>query len=280
MAAAGPGRACRAGGAGGALLTRAGWPSRGEILYGFAALDACAIDPGCLSPEERRRAEGFHAERDRRRFVGRHALLRRWVGTLTGQAPAAVHILAGRHGKPTLPGTGLDCTLSHADGVALLALAAGQPIGGDILREDPSLPVAGLVGLAFSPREQAAWRALPLPERLACFQQAWICKEALVKAVGCGISLPLDQVPILHRAAGPMLDGPLATGPLQGRWSLLRLAAPRGFQAALAAPGKGWACRGLDLVAALGPDEPAGARATGGARPGTAFPALRAGPRQ
>ncbi len=227
-------------------------PARGAGPLLIARLAAIIADEASLSPAERARADAFRYQRDRRRFVARRSLLRHWIADLLGCTPASVPIVAGAFGKPLLPGTGLHCSASHADGVALLAVSADHPVGCDIVREDASLPFAALVEQVFSPAERRAWHGLSEALRPARFFEIWACKEAIVKAHGCGIALPLARLSISVKTGCIEAGGPgdpcLEDAPEWSPWwSLSRLAAPAGFQAALAACGPTACCR----VAAL-----------------------------
>ena len=55
----------------------------------------------CLNEEERRRAEGFRLERDRRRFVATRGQLRRVLASKLGISPSDVELEYGRLANPT-----------------------------------------------------------------------------------------------------------------------------------------------------------------------------------
>ena len=57
-----------------------------------------------------------------------------------------------------------------------------------------------LARAAFSPREFARFVSLPAEARLAAFYEAWTRKEALLKALGCGLGGSLDHFDV---AFGP-----------------------------------------------------------------------------
>jgi 4'-phosphopantetheinyl transferase len=123
--------------------------------------------------------------------VGLRVLLGRWVGVEPGalefeRRPAG----GGPHGKPALRGGGELCfSLAHAGRVALYALASVE-VGVDV---EPRRPIAELEGIAESlhARERAALAALPPDERADALLCCWTRKEALLKARGLGLTVPL-----------------------------------------------------------------------------------------
>jgi 4'-phosphopantetheinyl transferase len=112
----------------------------------------------------------------------------RWRGVAFDRTP---------HGKPYLDGAPLRFSLSHAPGVALLALAPADPVGADIerarkLRMEPSRrALVEAAGEALAPNV-----GLPAdPEARAL--QAWVRIEAFAKARGRGVGRVLTELGIM-----------------------------------------------------------------------------------
>ncbi len=143
-----------------------------------------------LSEEERARAARFVFERDQQRFAVARGRMRELLAAALGVRPSALAFVTSVHGKPALASSDLTFNLSHSGGLAALGIAQGRAIGVDIeevrpLKED-------IAGRFFSAREVAALRALPAAEQLDAFYRCWTRKEAIVKAIGEGLSHPLD----------------------------------------------------------------------------------------
>lgn len=211
---------------------RAALDRPGELAELFAA----------LSPDERARAARFRAARDGDRFVAGRGLLRVILGRYLAREPAALRFRYGPHGKPDLVDDGagwrLRFNVSHADGLALYAVAEGREVGVDLERVRSDVDVEA-IAVWFSPRERAALAALPASRRREAFFAYWTHKEAWLKAVGGGLSLPLDRCEVDFAApAAPILrEGDAATA---SRWTLRTLAPAPGYAAALAVEGGGW----------------------------------------
>jgi 4'-phosphopantetheinyl transferase len=87
----------------------------------------------------------------------------------------------------------------------------------------------------FAPGEQARLAALAPADRTDAFFACWTRKEAVLKAVGLGISRGLGHVEVTCQPGGParVVRSSLAEVDPAG-WALLDLAAPAGYRSALA----------------------------------------------
>ncbi|RVT85287.1 4'-phosphopantetheinyl transferase superfamily protein [Rhodobacteraceae bacterium CCMM004] len=150
-------------------------------------------DRALLSADESARADRFVFDRDRDRFVAARAGLRRALAAVTGTAADALAFAYEQNGKPRIDG-GPVFNLSHSGDLAALAVAAGgvDPILGlDI--EAPRAVERDLPERVFSAAERAELAALPDAAWEAGFFAGWTRKEAVIKALGDGLSMPLDS---------------------------------------------------------------------------------------
>lgn len=145
-----------------------------------------------LSEDERARAARFAFARDRQRYTVARGRLREILAARLSCGAAALGFDYSENEKPTLRG-GQACqfNLSHSEGMAALAICDGFELGVDIehvrpLKED-------IAGRYFSRREVDALRRLPDGEQLDGFFRCWTRKEAIVKAIGEGLTRPLDS---------------------------------------------------------------------------------------
>jgi 4'-phosphopantetheinyl transferase len=147
-----------------------------------------------LSPDEIARAARYVVHPPRRRFRLCRRALRRCLGTLTSVLPSAIRFTTEKFGKPILSdpvGTGLVFNVSHTADDAVIAFAWDREIGVDIEAHEPRRNVHGLAERFFSSREHADLLRLPASEQPAGFYRLWTSKEAYLKALGLGLSLPL-----------------------------------------------------------------------------------------
>jgi 4'-phosphopantetheinyl transferase len=177
-----------------------------------------------LSEAERQRASRLRFERDRRRFIAARSRLRELLAERVGTRPEALELASGRNGKPQLgprfAHTGWRFNASHCDEVALYAFSRETDVGIDIEAIRPIAEADDIAARFFSPRERRDYLALAPDDRPRGFFRCWTRKEALVKALGEGLSLPLER---LDASAAP------------GGWRLESFSPLPGFIAALAA---------------------------------------------
>ncbi|MFJ1299105.1 4'-phosphopantetheinyl transferase family protein [Pseudomonadota bacterium AL_CKDN230030165-1A_HGKHYDSX7] len=218
------------------------WPSlperlpTGLALHGWTLdLDADhAADWSTLACGERERAAQFRREADRRRYVQTRAGLRRLLARCLDCRPEAVPIVAGLHGKPQLAGAVRACfNVAHAGRLALVAIADPADVvevGVDVEACVPELDVAGMAALALTDDEQREFEGLA--DRQAAFYARWVEKEAVLKAIGVGVSVHLRTVGI-H----PDPSGGLQVRSARAAWAgfkVMAIGAPAGYAAAVA----------------------------------------------
>ena len=187
-----------------------------------------------LSGEERVRAASFHSARDRWRYVVRHGLLREILALRLGGAPDRLAFVPNAFGKPTLDGGDLHFSLSHSRGLALIAIADGE-VGCDIEKRDPAFACADTAARFFAPAERQRLASLRPGDYCEGFFNAWTRKEAFVKALGCGLSHPLDSFEV---SLAPGEPAQLLAG-CDG-WSVQSFAPHPLFHAAVVARGSDW----------------------------------------
>jgi 4'-phosphopantetheinyl transferase len=201
---------------------------------------ATVVDSGTLlSAEERQRAERFHFERHRRRFIIGRGLVRSLLGRYLNTAPAKLIFGYGPQGKPALEDnfaeSGLHFNVTHSEDLALVAVTRLGDVGVDVEKVRWLADFDELVSRFFSPREAAVFRDLSEEEKSGAFFNLWTRKEAWLKATGEGIAHSLNRVEVSFLPGEPAR---LITLPdnleLGGDWSLCELAPAGGFAAAVA----------------------------------------------
>jgi 4'-phosphopantetheinyl transferase len=198
-----------------------------------------------LSSDEERRAARFHFAADRQRFVAARALLRIILAGFLATEPSELNFLYSRNEKPLLgpahADSGITFNVSHSGGIALYAFAHGREVGVDVEQIRRDLEVEVIARRFFSDFEQRQLAALPESEKFDAFFRCWTRKEAYIKAIGDGLSLPLSQFDVSLAALES--NALLATRPDSSeaeRWMLREVPAGAGYSAALCASGQDW----------------------------------------
>ena len=195
-----------------------------------------------LAPDEGARADRFHFERDRVRFVAARAILRTILGRYLGVEPSQVLLGYGPQGKPRLAGqyepAGLCFNVTHSHTLALYAIVRERPVGVDVERIRTDLGFEEMADRFFSPTEVAELRALPAYEQVDAFFRCWTRKEAYLKARGDGLTVPAHQFSVPLQPCLPF--APLRVGVAgyaEGEWYIRALDPGAGYAAAMVVQG-------------------------------------------
>ncbi len=209
---------------------------RDEVHLWWGRMDAVEnLDGvrGWLSDDERGRAERFRREADARAFVFRRTFLRSVLARYAGVEPAQLRFELGEFGKPSLPGAlaRVRFNSSSSGERVLVGVTGGREIGVDVERADERFlapeELSRLARRVLTGEEQVALGRLTEAQRAYAFLRLWTRKEALLKALGTGLSREPNTVAVgLEPFAGErVLDASVFPG------RALDLQAPSGFSA-------------------------------------------------
>lgn len=149
---------------------------------------------GLLAPDEQDKADRFRFEGDRRRSIVRRARLRQILAGYLDVSAAELAFRYGLQGKPMLAApfseSGIEFNLSFSAETALCAIGR-QSLGVDIERHRTIEDAALVAKHFFTPAEIALQNEAADANRV--FLRHWTRKEALIKATGSGLSVPLNS---------------------------------------------------------------------------------------
>ncbi|RZA19863.1 MAG: 4'-phosphopantetheinyl transferase superfamily protein [Lysobacteraceae bacterium] len=97
-------------------------------------------------------------------------------------------------GCPRLPGDRVRTSLSHADGVVAVAVAASGAVGIDIESRRRAGEMPEIAARVVHPREAPAILALAEGARGIALLDLWVRKEAVLKAAGSGLERDMDTL--------------------------------------------------------------------------------------
>lgn len=212
-------------------------PRRSEIHLWSWCLDSDSLSgvagEALLNDAEKARSRRFVTSVLQQRFIAARARVRALLGAHLGRDPRNLVFVENEFGKPRLSDQpGVHFSLSHSQDRALLAVSEGLEIGAD-LEGVRSVDHLGLARRYFHRNEVAAIERHADPQQ--AFFRIWTLKEAVVKALGTGLLIPLDEFEVSIEAAQPtMVTSP--PGASQTWWLHL---SPGDYCRALAAPAEG-----------------------------------------
>lgn len=203
-------------------MTAAHDPARALVTVVWVPVTRASADHfvKCVSRTETARAERYRRQEDRDRSVVAAGALRQVVAELTGGTPQEMRVdracawCGEAHGRPTVPGTGLEVSVSHTGHWAVVAHSRAGAVGVDA-------EASGRAGrlprdIILAPHERVADEA-DLLDR-------WVAKEAYLKAIGTGLTVSPSTVTI---------DGDRVSAPDHPPGRLGRLACRPGHAAAV-----------------------------------------------
>lgn len=162
-----------------------------------------------LNDSEQHRAARFRSQELQRRYIIAHGALRLILADVCQCSLKNLEFVYNQWGKPALANSNSPVfNLSHAQDLALLAIAANGELGIDVemLRLSPIIERRDLVKRFFNLTEYHVLNQLNDQAFIAAFFRCWTLKEAYIKAKGLGLSLPLNRFSIeCHPESKPIL---------------------------------------------------------------------------
>jgi 4'-phosphopantetheinyl transferase len=132
-------------------------------------------------------------------------VLRALIASYLHVAPETVSFSYGPKGKPALIGAAcsLSFNVSNSGEIAVYVFTRGCEIGVDVEHRRRAVEIEHIAQRFFAPREVNTLLALPEDSRHDAFFNCWTRKEAYIKAVGDGLSVPLDSFEVTLRPGDP-----------------------------------------------------------------------------
>jgi 4'-phosphopantetheinyl transferase len=167
-----------------------------------------------LSEREAKRVRSFRKQADQARALLSCGLLRLLLAEELSIAPHEVPVTrtcptcGEEHGKPRLlrrNETTMEISVSHSGEWVVIGLSQQHPFGVDIEWIKREADLDGLVRMSLSEAEQQSWRSLPPEQQMRGFYRYWTRKEAIVKATGDGLTVPLQHVQVSPADQAPEL---------------------------------------------------------------------------
>ena len=192
-----------------------------------------------LSEDELIRAKKFYFDDDRRAYITTRGCLRYLLASFTAMDPAKIVFKYTDHGKPIIEQEGADLqfNVSHSRNLGLIGFHVGSPIGVDIESVKHSGDLEQVARRFFSANEVSSLLSLPEKEQITGFYNCWTRKESFIKALGHGLSFPLDQFEVsLAPGERAAVLNTYFDPPEKLKWSLEALDVPQGYAAAFAVP--------------------------------------------
>ena len=190
-----------------------------------------------LDGTERKRRDQLHTTMQKREFALCRSALRQLLCCRLGCLNEQLTFAAQPQGKPfaIVNGTAhpVAFNVSHSGQHGLIALAEGGSLGVDVEERSQRVDREGIAAQVFAPEEQNALSRAPEDRHLFTFYRFWTMREAVSKALGCGLAVGPEAF-ILPQAIRCGADSGIVTlnSPPRTRWWVQDIGTA-GFAAAL-----------------------------------------------
>lgn len=189
-----------------------------------------------LSQRELERARKFRFDEHRNIFVKTRGLQKILIAKYLQKEPKEINIEFGSNGKPFYKNKAqLRFNASHAGELILLAFTLKNEVGIDVEKMKDHIDVVSIAKHFFSQNEIVKLISLAKPLRQEAFFTCWSRKEAFIKAIGDGLSFPLDQFEVSFTSDEPVsvLETKWDSAE-KDAWTILNIPLEKDYKAALA----------------------------------------------
>jgi 4'-phosphopantetheinyl transferase len=194
-----------------------------------------------LSSDEKERAKRYKFEYLQRAFTVARGMLRLLLARYLALQPEELEFVYMREGKPQLSekhNRKVFFNLSHSNELVIYAFSSVRKVGIDIEYIRPVDDLDMIAVHNFSVREITDLKTLPPQKILKGFFNCWTRKEAYIKAIGDGLSFPLQEFDVSLNPGEPAKLLSVCGSVEEARyWSMTELHPRKGYAAALVVEG-------------------------------------------
>jgi 4'-phosphopantetheinyl transferase len=182
----------------------------GRVRVAVAAVDDWLEWQGdawaLLDVHEHARASRQRLSHERAERALAYALHRLFLADALECEPARVPLYRDASGCPRLDGNVVWTSLSHAGGLLAFAVGSAGPVGVDIEPLSRCGAMDEIAGSVCHADEWTSMASLPASSRAAALLELWVRKEAVLKAAGVGLDVPMTSF-VAPRSATVQVPG-------------------------------------------------------------------------
>jgi 4'-phosphopantetheinyl transferase len=188
-----------------------------------------------LSSEEQARANRFHFDVHRHHFIVGRGLLRWLNGRYLHMLPQNIQFTYSEYNKPALVNEpALQFNVSHSHEGLLIGFGWDVALGVEIEYVKRMDDMDAIARRFFSTAESEKYASVSESEKPDTFFNCWTRKEAFIKAIGEGLSFPLDEFQVsLLPGEPPKLLSVHGSEQAAAHWSMRTLDPYPGYRGAL-----------------------------------------------
>ena len=225
------------------MLFQPTWPSAypGDTALGASEVACWQLHIDSVSPNEltkayesltaheQKRFHGFRLKDDKVRFSLGRLLLRKIIEESLGEA---FTLQVNAFGKPELISKKIRFSISHSGNIVLVAVSNSVDVGVDVEQMLTLMDREKMLSLLHSAETQDI-NSLHPKLRDRAFYEIWVSKEAIAKAYGHGLSLPLTSYRVTYLPDNSCKLLQADWGEVSD-WHLIKLSIQAGYAGSLA----------------------------------------------
>lgn len=147
-----------------------------------------------LSTQEKIQSKKFFTINLSNRYIVTRAVLRSILAEYLGTRPQDIEFVKNSYGKPFVKGANIEFNMSHSYNSAYYAITFDFSVGVDVEFYNKGKNIFNIAKNVFSTDELEFFLNLPDLKRQEFFFNVWTKKEAVIKAMGLGLSYPMEKV--------------------------------------------------------------------------------------
>ena len=186
-----------------------------------------------LSVQEKTKANNYYTEYLSNKYIISHGILRYILSFYTKQYPQKIEFNYSEYGKPFLNNSNIQFNMSHSHNMISYMIALNYRVGIDIELHDKNLNIEELAGYVLTPEEHKYLSSLKPRDKLSFFYTLWTKKEALVKAIGQGLSYPINTIEVMRLLPGKGILLNDMNNELSQQWYCYEIEVPENYSGAI-----------------------------------------------
>jgi 4'-phosphopantetheinyl transferase len=151
-----------------------------------------------ITRDEKSRADRFHFIDDRNTFISCHSLLRSVLSKKLRKNPLEIDIHYDKNNKPGLSGDPLYFNITHSRGAFAFVISSCYYAGIDMENTNRSIDFFPIINSFLSDKERK-YILDSNGNTYENFYQIWTRKEALLKAIGTGLTVDMAQFEVSEK---------------------------------------------------------------------------------
>lgn len=186
-----------------------------------------------LSIKEKIQANKYYTRSLSNKYIMSHGILRYILSCYLKQYPNKVEFIYNEYGKPFLKNSNIQFNMSHSHNMVSYIVALNCKVGIDIELHENNLNVQALANLVLTSDESKCLYSTKSQDKLRLFYTLWTKKEALVKAIGQGLSYPINTIKVMESLIDKHILLTNRNNELRQKWYCYELEVPQDYSGAV-----------------------------------------------